>query len=692
MTKKKPPTGLGTYTVPFGLIGIVLMMVVPVPPSLLDGLLALSLAIAIGVFLIALFIQQPLEYSVFPAVVLVATLLRLSLNVASTRLILLHGGEGQGGAGRVIETFGKFVVGGDVVVGLVVFLILVVINFVVITKGAGRVAEVAARFTLDAMPGKQMAIDAELNAGMITQEIARDRRKTVEREADFFGAMDGASKFVHGDAVAGLVITGINLVGGLVRGLVSGMDFGQAVETFSILSIGDALVAQIPSLLISTAAGVVVTRGATGEELGSALKGQILSSKRALFMTGAILGMMAFIPGMPALPFVVIGGSLFAYAWNKRDDGAPDPADAQQEGAAPAEEKREDIEATLGLDMLSLELGYELIPAVEAATGGTLLERIAGLRRQFAVDLGVIVPPVRIRDNLALLPSEYRVNILGTEVARGDLRQARLLAMGEPQQDMDVPGDKTRDPVFGEVARWIAPKDRDLAEAFGCTVVDHATVLATHIGEIVKKSSDQLLGRAELAHLFDVFSKENPKLVDDLVPSLLSLSDVLKVMRNLLREGVSIRNLRTILEALTDTAPQTKDTEQLTEIVRQRLARQLTSQHKSPSGELSAIVLDATVEEMFRKSLRELTQGGSGGLDPTELRKVSTSLEEALARLVKRGQRAPIRHGPGSAALRARIHRAPQCELRGSLLPRSGSHDAHRAGRNDSNEPHPERR
>jgi flagellar biosynthesis protein FlhA len=623
------------------------MMVMPIPAWLLDGLLAFSLAIAVGVFLIALFIEQPLEYSVFPAVVLVATLLRLSLNVASTRLILLHGAEGQRGAGRVIETFGKFVVGGDVIVGLVVFLILVIINFVVITKGAGRVAEVSARFTLDAMPGKQMAIDADLNGGLITPDIARERRRTVEREADFFGAMDGASKFVHGDAVAGLVITAVNLVGGLVRGLVSGMDIGQAVETFSILSVGDALVAQIPSLLISTASGIVVTRGATGEELGAALRTQIFSSKRAIFMTGGVLGAMALIPGMPAFPFLLIGGSLFAFAWNRPNDGDETPVPGQKvEGGEAGEEKREDIEATLGLDALSLELGYELIPAVEASMGGTLLERIAGLRRQFAVDMGVIVPPVRIRDNLALLPSEYRISILGTEVARGDLRQGRLIAMGEPQGGVDVPGDATKDPVFGEIARWIAPKDRDLAEAFGCTVVDHATVLATHISEVVRRNGSELLGRAELAHLFEVFSKDNPKLFDDLVPSLLSLSDVQKVLRNLLREGVSIRNLRTILEGLTDTAPQTKDTEQLTEIVRQRLARQITAQHKGASGELPAIVLDAPVEDMFRRSLRELTQGGAGGLDPAELRRVSNSLEEALARLSKKGQRAPIVTGP----------------------------------------------
>ena len=628
---------IGTFAVPFGIVGIVLMMVLPIPAPVLDCFLAMSLTLAVGVFLIALFIERPLDYSVFPAIVLVTTLLRLSLNVASTRLILLHGAEGQRGAGRVIETFGRFVVGGDLVVGLVVFLILVIINFVVITKGAGRVAEVAARFTLDAMPGKQMAIDADLNAGLITADVAKDRRRSVEREADFFGAMDGASKFVHGDAVAGLIITAVCLVGGLIRGLTSGMELSKAMETFSILSIGDALVAQIPALLVSTASGIVVTRGATGEELGKAVITQMFANRRAVLLTAAVLSMFALIPGMPALPFLCIGGSLFLWAYKTKDRHTGSEPEQEATAAPGAPSKEQEIEATLPLDLLSLEVGYELISAVDTSMGGTLLDRIAGVRRQFASDLGIIVPPVRIRDNLVLPPTTYRFLILGTPVAEGELVSGKLLTMGEPTTDMDL-GAAGKDPVFGTTARWIAPKDRDLAEAFGCTVVDHATVIATHLGEVVRRSADQLLGRAELAHLLDVFSKGSPKLVDDLVPTLLTLSDVLRVARNLLREGVSIRNLRTILEGLLDAAVSTKDTEQLTEIVRGRLARQITAAFKTSSRTLEAIVLDAGAEDMFRRSLRDIASGTGGALDPAEVRRVGASLEDALKAVRAQGK------------------------------------------------------
>jgi flagellar biosynthesis protein FlhA len=633
----KNPGGLA---VPLGIISIVLVLVLPVPAFLLDGLLAFSLAIAVGVFLIALFIEQPLDYSAFPVVVLVVTLLRLSLNVAATRLILLHGAEGNGSAGRVVETFGRFVVGGDVVVGLVVFLILVIINFVVITRGAGRVAEVAARFNLDAMPGKQMAIDADLNAGLINADIAKQRRRSVEREADFFGAMDGASKFVHGDAVAGLIITGINLLGGLLRGVSSGMTFGQAVETFSILSVGDALTSQVPALLVSTASGIVVTRSATGEQLGRALSVQMLGSRRAVGMTAGILTLFAFIPGMPALPFLAIAGALGTHAWRSRNAETA----AAKEGAeapAPAGAKTEDIEASLPLDMLALEVGYELIPAIEATLGGTLLERIASIRRQFAADLGIIVPPIRIRDNLQLEPGAYRFVMLGTELASGMLRQGRLLAMNPAGTAPEIDGDKGSDPVFGTPARWILPRDRELAEALGYTVVDHATVMATHLNEIVRTHAEQLLGRIELTHLLEVFSQKNPKLSEELVPNLLSLGEVLKVMRNLLRESISIRDLRTILEALAEAAPQTKDTEQLTDIVRQKLTRQITASFRGPDGVIAAMILDPQVEEMFRRSLREIAAGTGGALDPEEVRRLGMSLEAAMTRQRNAG-RTPV--------------------------------------------------
>ncbi len=644
---EKPPSTAMSLVVPMGLLTVVLLLVIPIPPVLLDLLLAVSLAAGVGVFLIALFIEKSLEFSAFPTVVLIATLLRLSLNVATTRLILLHGADGNGSAGKVVETFGRFVVGGNVIVGLVIFLILVIINFVVITKGAGRVAEVAARFTLDAMPGKQMAIDADLNAGLITSDVARDRRKSVEREADFFGAMDGASKFVHGDAVAGLLITGINLVGGLIIGVVHGMDIAQAGETFSILSVGDALVSQVPALLVSTAAGIVVTRSATGEDIGSALATQMLGSRRAVGLTAGILTLFALVPGMPAFPFLLLAGSLGYYAYSKKavskstgSDGGGGPAGAS-DPAAKAGGNAEEIEAALPLDTLALEVGYELIAAVDTAAGGTLLDRIGTTRRQFALDMGMVIPPVRVRDNLALEPGEYRFVLLGTEIARATLRGNYLLAMNASGTASDLDSDRTTDPVFGMEAYWILPRDRELAEALGYTVVDHATIMATHMGEIVRQTADQLLGRAELAHLFEVFTKTNPKLTDDLVPNLLSMSDVLKVLRNLLKEGVSIRDLRTIIEALLEIGAQTKDTEQLTEVVRQRLARQLTSSARTREGLVHAIVLDPQVEDMFRRSLQGIAQGTGGALDPDVMRRLGQSLESAVGRQKQLG-RAPV--------------------------------------------------
>lgn len=622
--------------VPLAIIGIVLMMVIPLPAFLIDFLLALSLAISIGVFLIGLFMEKVLQFSAFPAVILVATLLRLSVNVATTRLILLHGHEGHGAAGHVVETFGRFVVQGNVVVGLVVFLILVVINFVVITKGAGRVAEVAARFALDGMPGKQMAIDADLNAGVINSEVARERRSSVEREADFFGAMDGASKFVKGDAVAGLLITAINLLGGLLLGLAAGMSLGEAAETFSILSVGDALVSQIPALLISAAAGVVVTRSATGEQLGRALKTQLFGSRRAVAVTAGMLTLMALIPGMPAIPFLAFAG-LLAFAASKVPREAVEGDQVATVEAPPAPTSAEEIDAALPVDVLALEVGYELVRIVDPSMGGSLVERIAALRKQLALDIGVVVPPVHIRDNLQLPPGSYRILLLGTEVADGDTHAGRLLALDATGHAPAVDGIPTTDPAFGKPARWIALRDRELAEAFGYTVVDHTTIVATHLAEVIRRHAHEILGRAELQHLFDVFGRSTPKLVEELVPNLLSFSEVQKVMRNLVREGVSIRDLRSIVEALVDMAPNTKDTEQLTEIVRQRLSRQLTSAFTGPDGSITTLVLDTKVEDLFRHSLREIVQGTGGALDPQKAQQLSTALDKAVQRMSDAG-------------------------------------------------------
>ncbi len=529
--------------IPLGIIGIVLMMVLPIPAMLLDILLSFSQALAIGVFLTALFIEEALEFSAFPAFVLIATLLRLSLNVATTRLILLHGGEGAGAAGSVVEAFGRFVVEGNVLVGLVVFLILAVINFVVVTKGAGRVAEVSARFTLDAMPGKQMAIDADLSSGSINNDQARGRRKKLEREADFYGAMDGASKFVHGDAVAGLLITAINLIGGLILGVSRGMDLSKAAETFSVLSVGDALASQIPALLISAASGIVVTRSATGDQLGRAFGTQLFGRRKPVAMTAGILTVLALMPGMPTVSCLMLAGGFLMLS---RKIGAPSAVVAKVAPPPAANDPKRaasEVDASLALDLLSLEVGYELVGLVDATRGGTLLDRVAMLRQQLAKDLGMIMPPVHVCDNLQLPPGAYRVLISGNAVGAGSCKAGRLLAVDPIGQAPPIQGEKTMDPTFGMPARWIAVRDKEMAEALGYTVVDHATVIATHLGELLRVNAHKLLGRQEVQHLLDVLAKTAPKIVDDVVPNLLSLGDVVRILRNLVREGISIRDL-----------------------------------------------------------------------------------------------------------------------------------------------------
>ena len=619
--------------VPLGIIGVILMMVLPLPPQLLDFLIALSIALAVGVFLTALFIEEALEFSAFPAFVLVATLLRLSLNVATTRLILLHGGEGQGSAGSVVEAFGRFVVEGNVLVGLVVFLILTVINFVVVTKGAGRVAEVAARFTLDAMPGKQMAIDADLSSGAINAEQARARRKGLEREADFYGAMDGASKFVHGDAVAGLLITGINLVGGLVLGVMRGMDLAQAGETFSVLTVGDALASQLPALLVSAAAGIVVTRSATGEQLGRAFASQLTARSRPVVMTAGILTLLGIMPGMPLVPCWLLAGGLFLVA---RSNAKKAASPAKGAAAPPVDKKRtpaEEVDAALAVDLLGLEVGYELVGVVDAGRGGTLLERVGVLRQQLARDLGVVVPPVHVSDNLQLTPGGYRVLVLGNEIGSGLCKAAKLLAIDPSGACPPLDGERTVDPTFGMPATWVAQRDRELAEALGYTVVDHATIIATHLGELLRTHAHRLLGRQEAQHLLDLLAKNAPKLVDDVVPNLLSLGDVVRVLRNLVREGISIRDLRTILEALAELSAQTKDVEQLTELVREKLAPHITSRLRGADGTVTALTLDPRLEEVLRRSLRDIATGAGGALDPEMLRGLTSGAERAVAKL-----------------------------------------------------------
>jgi flagellar biosynthesis protein FlhA len=618
-----PPLRIRDITVPLGIIGIVLMMVMPLPPILLDLLLTFSVALSIGIFLTALFIRDALDFSAFPTIVLVATLLRLSLNVASTRLILLHGHQGEEAAGQMIQAFGHFVVGGQIIVGLVVFLILVVINFVVITKGAGRIAEVAARFTLDAMPGKQMAIDADLSAGHLTTDEARSRRKALEKEADFYGAMDGASKFVQGDAVAGLLITAINLVGGLILGIVRGMDIAAAAKTFSVLSVGDALVTQLPALLISSAAGIVVTRSAAGEQIADTFITQLFARKRAVALTAGIIAVLGLVPGMPTLPLLGFAGLLTFIARKPDAPASRAAAGAPDASGKPGEPPK---------DVLSLELGFELVHLVDTPSGGTLLERVGALRREIARELGIVVPAVHVCDNLELPPNGYRILLSGNPIGQSSCSNARLMAIDPTGNAPPLEGDSTIEPTFGMPARWILPRDREMAEALGYTVVDHPTVIATHLGELIRNQAHRLIGRQEVQHLLDILAKKYPRLVDDVVPSLLSLGDVLRVLRNLLRERISIRDMRTIMEGLADLADQTKDSEQLTELVRERLATQITAAIKGRDGSVAALALDPRLEEILRTSLREIAQGIGGALDPRLLHELATQAEQALAR------------------------------------------------------------
>ncbi len=609
--------------VPVGLVCIVLMMVVPLPAILIDMLLAVSIGISVALLLVAIHLEKPLELSSFPAILLFSTLLRLALNVASTRLILLHGNEGTDAAGEVIQGFGEFLIGGNYVVGGTIFLLLVVINFVVITKGAGRVAEVAARFTLDAMPGKQMAIDADLATGAITQEAARARRKEVEQESDFFGAMDGSSKFVRGDAIAALVVTGINIIVGFIVGMVQhGMDASQAAATYTILSVGDGLASQIPALLVSTAAGVVVTRASSGAAIAPTLVAQLGNRRGALFGTAGIVGAIGLVPGMPLIPFALLATAI---AFAGRAAGAVPKLQREADAAAsapartPQEAERDRLEEALPVDLLELEVGFDLVPLVDSTRGGELVERIAAVRRNLATELGMIIPAVHIRDNLRLRSGGYRLLVSGNEVGAGELRIGRILAMDPTGSLPPIGGEIVKEPAFGLPARWIVPSERERAEVMGYTVVDVPTVVATHLTELFRAHAPDLVGRAEAQELVDLFAKREPKLVDELIPSLLQLGEVIKVLRGLLREQVPVRDLRTIFEALADHARETKDANVLVELVRQRLARHISSRFRSPDGKVVALVLDPRAEEAFRQ----------GGPDAPAAQRLLSSIDGA---------------------------------------------------------------
>ena len=614
-------------------VAILMVMILPLPTPLLDLLLTFNVTFGIIVLLTSVYTLKPLDFSIFPSLLLLLTLFRLSLNVASTRLILLHGSEGETAAGQVIRAFGSFVVGGNYVVGLIVFVILVVINFLVITKGSGRIAEVAARFTLDAMPGKQMAIDADLNAGLIDETQARSRRATIAREADFYGAMDGASKFVRGDAIAGIIITVINIVGGLIIGVVQqGMPVIGAAQRYTILTVGDGLVSQIPALIISTAAGVIVSRAGSEMTMGKELTRQFTLQPRALLLAGAIAIVFGLLPGLPAAPFIILGGVVIfmGYMANKQvtQKAQVEMEEAQKEAAAPKPPER--VEALLPLDVLELEVGYGLIPLVDEEQDGDLLERIRSIRRQFALEMGFIVPPMHVRDNLQLKPGEYSVLIKGIEVARSDLMLGHLLAMDPGDTKKRIEGIKTKEPAFNLPALWIPEKKKEEAQNAGWTVVDLSTVIATHITEVIRNHADELLSRQDVQKLVDTVSQTNAKVVEELVPSLLNVGQVQKVLQNLLKERVTIRDLTTIMETLADHANLTKDPDLLTEFVRQKLARSIVRQYETMDGELPLMTLGADIEDLMSKSITETERGAYLHIDPDLGQSILNALNNAL--------------------------------------------------------------
>ena len=618
---------------PILIVMVLAMMVLPLPPFLLDILFTFNIAVAIMVLLVSMNALKPLDFSVFPTVLLITTLLRLSLNVASTRVVLLEGHTGPDAAGKVIEAFGHFLVGGNYAVGIVVFMILVVINFVVITKGAGRIAEVGARFTLDAMPGKQMAIDADLNAGLIGEDEARRRRAMIAQEADFYGSMDGASKFVRGDAVAGIVILFINIIGGFIVGVLQhNLDMATAAKNYTLLTIGDGLVAQIPALVISTAAGVVVSRVTTDENIGQQLVRQIFSQPLVMMLTASILGALGLVPGMPHFAFLLLGTGLGAAGyWQmqraRRPVETPDAAATTSVSMEPPEASWEDVSQ---VDVLGLEVGYRLIALVDKAQDGDLLRRIKGIRKKFAQDIGFLPPSIHIRDNLDLKPNGYRITLKGAEIGSGEAYTGLLLAINPGNASGTLPGTTTLDPAFGLPAIWIEAALRENAQAMGYTVVDVGTVVATHLSHLISTHAADLLGLQELQQLLEHVAKHAPKLTEDLVPKLLPLATVQKVLQRLLDEGMHIRDMRTILETLAKFAGQTQDPDQLTAQVRVALGPAIVQQFYPSSQELQVIGMDKELEYLLAQALQAggAQQAIEPGLADTLLRETRAAAQK----------------------------------------------------------------
>jgi flagellar biosynthesis protein FlhA len=631
----------GSAITAFGMMGVILLLILPLPPMVLDMLLAISIAISLVVLVASLYVQRPADFTVFPALLLATTLFRLALNVGSTRLILLHGNEGLGAAGDVIATFGTFVVGGNYVVGMIIFLILVIINFMVVTKGAGRIAEVAARFTLDAMPGKQMAIDADLGAGMIDEKEARKRREDVAQEADFYGAMDGASKFVRGDAIAGLLVTGINLVAGLIIGVGQhGMALADAASNYTILTIGDGLVSQMPALLISVAAGIVVSRAGSKKVIAAEVKDQLFNHPGKLKVVAVVVVLFALIPGMPTMSFLFLAAGIVFIATqiSKREKDEEEASTSLERLEDKGLSERQRLERLLPLDAIALEVSFPLVPLVDAQRDGDLLDRIQAVRKQVALQFGIILPQVHIRDNIELDGGVYRVLVKGVSVAEGLVRYGQFLGMDPGTVFDPIDGEKTVEPAFGLEAVWVSAEDRDDAELRGYTVVDCATVIATHLTEVVKSHIDELFGDAELDDILRITGEHNPKLVEDLIPGKLTRGELLRVMRNLLREGVSVRDMRTVLETLADRIGETKNTDILTEYVRYRLGSAICSELADGESKIQGLVLDGVASQAIRESLTAIDSEVHVGLQPNAARGLLSNLTDQMEQFAVSGR------------------------------------------------------
>jgi flagellar biosynthesis protein FlhA len=650
--------GLGA---PLLLLSVLAMVVLPLPPMALDILFTFNIALSILVVMAVVNVSRPLEFAIFPTVLLLATLLRLALNVASTRVVLLNGHQGTGAAGRVIEAFGEFVVGGNYAVGIIVFAILTIINFVVVTKGAGRISEVSARFTLDAMPGKQMAIDADMNAGLITQDEARSRRAEVRAEADFYGSMDGASKFVRGDATASILILIVNLVGGLAIGVMNhGLSFSEAARVYTLLTIGDGLVAQIPALLLSTAVAIIVTRMSRAQDLGSELSIKLFQQPRGMAVAGAVLAIMGLIPGMPNLAFLLFAAGFGAAAWwlrerNRKADAAEAAALPPAPVAAPESHELswEDVKP---VDQIGLSVGFRLVPLVDKNSNGDLLMRIRGVRRKLSQELGYLVQPVHIRDNLELAPNAYRISLAGAVVADGVVHPDRELAINPGRVFGKPAGIETRDPAFGMEAIWIEPEKREQAQTMGYTVVDASTVIATHVSHVIQTHAHELLGYEEVQQLVNGLGKAAPRLVEDLVPKVLPLGVVVRVLQGLLGERIPIRNLRTIIETLAEHGPRTQDPQVLLSQVRIALGRQIVQDIAGSNGELPVITLEPELEQLLHGSLA--TAAGGGTLEPGLAERLQTRLAESAQRQEAVGEPAVLMVAPALRPALARFARS----------------------------------